>query len=219
MKIAIYARVSLSKGIDQRQQDAENQLVVLRSATVSAGWEVYREYVDKMSGGSDKRPEYKKMLYEAEKGKFGLVYFWALDRLSREGAFETLSILRKLDGWGVGWKSYSEPYLDSMGIFKDAILSILATIAKQERIRMSERVKAGIARKMEEQGHWGRLTKVVDRDALYKRHQEGYSLRALAKEFGISSTSVKRYLWLYSTSTKDGSTMEMAKGGQFSEQS
>ena len=35
-------------------------------------------------------------------------------------------------------------YLDSCGIFKDAVLSILATIAKQERIRLSERTMAGL---------------------------------------------------------------------------
>jgi DNA invertase Pin-like site-specific DNA recombinase len=46
----------------------------------------------------------------------------------------------------VGWKSFTEQYLDSCGIFRDAVLSILATIAKQERIRLSERTVAGLQR-------------------------------------------------------------------------
>jgi putative DNA-invertase from lambdoid prophage Rac len=33
-----------------------------------------------------------------------------------------------------------------MGIFSDAIISLLATLAKQERIRLSERTRAGMAR-------------------------------------------------------------------------
>jgi DNA invertase Pin-like site-specific DNA recombinase len=51
-----------------------------------------------------------------------------------------------LTGAGVGYRSFTEPYFDSCGIFNDAAISILATIAKQERIRLSQRVRAGLAR-------------------------------------------------------------------------
>jgi len=53
--------------------------------------------------------------------------------------------LQRLAQAGVGYRSFTERYLDSCGIFKDAVLSILATIAEQERIRISERVHAGLA--------------------------------------------------------------------------
>jgi hypothetical protein len=52
------------------------------------------------------------------------------------------------------------------GLFRDAVLSILATIAKQERVRRSERASAAIA-KLRRQGktdHLGRPRLVVDRD-------------------------------------------------------
>jgi hypothetical protein len=39
-------------------------------------------------------------------------------------------------------KSYSK-HLDSCGIFKNAVLAILAVIAKQERVQLSERTIAG----------------------------------------------------------------------------
>jgi len=74
------------------------------------------------------------------------VLFWALDRFSREGVLPTLHHLQRLDSWGVAWRSYTEQYLDSTGIFKDAVVSIMATIAKQENIRRSERILAGLAR-------------------------------------------------------------------------
>jgi len=35
---------------------------------------------------------------------------------------------------------------DSRGVFKDAIIAIMATLAKQERVKRSERTKAGLAR-------------------------------------------------------------------------
>jgi hypothetical protein len=39
-------------------------------------------------------------------------------------------------------RSFTEPYLDSGGMFKDAVIAILGAIAKQERVRLSERVRA-----------------------------------------------------------------------------
>jgi len=74
-----------------------------------------------------------------------LLLFWALDRLSLEGVLETLQHLNRLTSYGVGFRSFTEQYFDSCGIFRDAVISILATIAKQERIRPSERTRAGIA--------------------------------------------------------------------------
>jgi TolB-like protein len=63
-----------------------------------------------------------------------LVLFWSLDRFSREGALATLKYLEMLGSYGVGFRSYSEQYLDSCGIFKDAVLRILACVTKQEWI-------------------------------------------------------------------------------------
>ena len=65
--------------------------------------------------------------------------------LSREGVLETLQRLNRLTACGIGYKSYTEQYLDSCGIFKDAVIGVLAVIAKQERVRLSERTRAGSA--------------------------------------------------------------------------
>jgi DNA invertase Pin-like site-specific DNA recombinase len=48
------------------------------------------------------------------------------------------------------------------GIFKDAVISIPATIAKQERIRLSEPVQAGLARARGRGKRLGRPKKIVD---------------------------------------------------------
>ena len=60
--------------------------------------------------------------------KFDLVLFWALDRFSREGVLETLQYLERLNSYGVAWRSYTEQYLDSAGVFKDAIVSIIVFV-------------------------------------------------------------------------------------------
>src|SRR5579863_56909 len=110
------------------------------------------------------------MFADANTRKFDLLLFWSLDRFSREGVSATLNHLERLTAAGVNWKSFTEQYLDSCGVFRDAVLSILATIAKQERIRRSERATAAIA-KLRRQGkadHLGRKRKVFDRDKARK---------------------------------------------------
>ena len=139
MKIAIYARVSTEK------QDNENQLVQLREFAAKQGWTVFAEYVDRESGAKSDRVEFQRMFADASKRKFDLVLFWALDRLSREGVLQTLQHLNRLENHGVGFRSFTEQYFDSCGIFREAVISIMATLAKQERVRRSERTKAGLA--------------------------------------------------------------------------
>ena len=59
---------------------------------------------------------------------------------------ETLQHPQKLTSYGVAFKSYTEEYLDGTGPFRDAVISILAAIAKQERVRLSEGTLAGLER-------------------------------------------------------------------------
>ena len=49
-----------------------------------------------------------------------------LDRLSREGTVETLNHLQRLIRYGVNCRSFTEQYLDGTGIFKEAVIGILA---------------------------------------------------------------------------------------------
>ena len=73
-------------------------------------------------------------------------YFLSLDRLTREGTLATLKYLELLENYGVRWRSLTEPWIDSAGPFRDVIISLLASLAKQERVRISERVRAGLTR-------------------------------------------------------------------------
>ena len=141
-KVALYARVSTKDG----RQDAENQLIALREYCARQKWTITSEYVDLETGGHSKRMHFQRMFADARAGKFDLLLFWSLDRLSREGVAATLGHLERLTSYGVGWRSHTEEYLDSTGLFKDAVIAILATIAKQERIRRGERAKAAIQR-------------------------------------------------------------------------
>lgn len=189
-KVALYARVSTKDG----RQDTENQLLQLRDYGAKQVWEIAAEYVDHESGGTSKRPHFQHMFADARQRKFDLVLFWSLDRLSREGVLETLNHLQALTAAGVGWKSYTEQYLDSTGLFKDAVIAILAVIAKQERVRRSERAQAAIAR-LRRKGHTehlGRPRLVLDRAKARRLREQGQSIRQIATELGVSSMTVQR---------------------------
>jgi DNA invertase Pin-like site-specific DNA recombinase len=188
--VALYARVSTKDG----RQDTENQLIALREYCARQGWKVFAEYVDHETGGTSKRPHFQRLFVDVRTQKFDLVLFWSLDRLSREGVSATLNHLERLTAAGVNWRSYTEEYLDSCGTFRDAVLSILATIAKQERVRRSERASAAIAR-LKRQGkteHLGRPRLVLDRDEAQRLHAEGLSIRQIAVQMGISSATAHR---------------------------
>lgn len=140
MRVAIYTRVST----DDKGQDPLNQLLQLREFAARQGWHVVAEYADEMSARNGNRAGFQAMWKHAAMHRFDCLLFWSLDRLTREGTFATLQYLRRLDDMGVKFKSYTEQYVDSLGVFGEAIIGILAAVAKQERIRISERTKAGL---------------------------------------------------------------------------
>jgi DNA invertase Pin-like site-specific DNA recombinase len=79
--------------------------------------------------------------------QFDMLVFWSLDRLSREGIVTTLGYLEQLRSWGIGWRSYTQPFLDTGNeMVSGIVLSVLAAGARQERVTISERTKAGLVR-------------------------------------------------------------------------
>lgn len=190
MRVALYSRVSTkTKG-----QDNLNQLIVLRQFCEKMGYDIHQEYVDQESGGTTNRPAFTQMYRDAAKRKFDMVLFWSLDRFSREGARKTIFLLQQLDDYGVAYKSYSEQYIDSSGIFRDVIISLLACLAQQERQRLSERVLAGleVARR---KGRIGGRPKIPQdkRDMIDRLKDSGLSLRKIAQQVDISHRTV----WMY----------------------
>lgn len=120
--------------------------------------------------------------------------FWSLDRLTREGVLKTLLILNQLTGYGVKYRSLQEQWIDSLGAFSDAIVGILATVAKFEADRMSNRVRSGLARARAEGKVLGRPRAVLDRDRLAAMRKKGMSLREIATATGKSAMTVQRLL-------------------------
>ena len=104
--------------------------------------------------------------------------------------------LERLDNYGVGYRSFTEQYLDSTGMFKEAVIGILAAVAKQERVRLSERTVAGLER-ARSQGRVGGRPKAEDADPkllnrIKRLRSQGKSIRGIATEIGKSANTVLR---------------------------
>jgi DNA invertase Pin-like site-specific DNA recombinase len=108
-----------------------------------------------------------------------------------EGTLATLQHLELLTNYGVGWRSFTEQYLDSTGVFKDAVIAILATIAKQERVRISERVRAGLARARKKGQRLGRRVR-VDAAQVRKLRAKGLSWRQIEKKMRVPRSTCMR---------------------------
>jgi DNA invertase Pin-like site-specific DNA recombinase len=158
------------------------------------GWNVVTEYIDQISGKHSDRSEFQRMFQDASQRRFDVLLFWSLDRLSREGALETLQHLNRLTSYGVQWRSLTEQYLDSTGVFRDAVISILAVVAKQERIRLSERTKAGLDRARKQGKTLGRPKAAVDATEIRALRARGLSWGAVSRETGLARATCQRAL-------------------------
>jgi DNA invertase Pin-like site-specific DNA recombinase len=181
--VALYCRVSTSR------QNNENQLPELRAFAAKQGWKVICEYIDVVSGSGKKdRSQFQAMMLAASQRKFDLLLFWSLDRLSREGIVKTLGYLQEFKSWNVGWRSYTQPFLDTgNAMVTDIVLSVLSAVAQQERLTISERTLAGLRRAKRAGKVLGRPAADVDMQNVQRRRDRGESLRAIAADLGCSA--------------------------------
>jgi DNA invertase Pin-like site-specific DNA recombinase len=193
-RAALYLRVSTE------DQNTENQLPALHALATRKGYQIVAEFIDKgISGGTSDRAQFQNMFRAAERHEFDVLIFWSLDRLTREGTLATLKHLDRLAKAGVGYASAKEEYLDTANPFNDISLAIASTMAKQERARMAERIKAGMARAKvvgtKRGGPIGRVfVPLNDKNKAMKMKAEGCSLRSIARAMNQPLSTVRNRL-------------------------
>jgi len=191
MHVAIYARVStVDKG-----QDVENQLAELRTYCQRMGYTIHREYCDTVSGSKGKalRPMFDEMMRDSSRAKFQGVLVWSLDRFTREGIAETFGYLAELKAKKVVFISYTEEHFRTTGPTGDILIAIAAWVAQQERKRIAERVRAGIAVAKAKGKVFGRPKVGFDERLAKKLLDEGMSVSRVAKELGTGRMNIARW--------------------------
>ena len=173
-------------------QHPETQLHDLRMMAAQRGYEVVREYTDKISGTRAKRPGLDELLHDARRGRFDVVLVWAFDRMARS-VKHFLEVLDELTHLHVEFISFREN-VDTSGPLGRALIVIIGAIAELERNLIVERVRAGMRRARLEGRHIGRPALELDRAAIVHDRERGLSLGQLADLHRISRTTVMRVL-------------------------
>ena len=185
-RCALYLRVST---VDQHP---ETQVHDLRQLALQRGYEVVREYTDRITGTKAKRPGLDELLRDARRGQFEVVLVWASDRLARS-VRHFLEVLDELNRLNIEFVSFREQ-LDTGGPLGRAVVVIIGAVAELERNLIVERVRAAMRRARLEGRHIGRKPLTVDRNALLRERAQGRSLTQIAQTFRVSRASVSRIL-------------------------
>ena len=193
MRVAIYARVST----DDKGQDPENQLRQLRVWCERMGYVVSREYVERENGGKgiDYRRQLALLFSDAARREFDLVLAWSLDRFSREGMAATIAHLQRLSSHCVGIHSFTEEHLSTDNeLVRNVLLAVLASLAKLEREKISQRTKAGLERARAMGKRLGRPKFADDRlERLRIALDTGESWHAVSQKTRIPYSTVKKH--------------------------
>jgi DNA invertase Pin-like site-specific DNA recombinase len=180
-RVALYARVSDPR--DGRQHP-EIQLEELRHYATRRGWRITREYVDRITGTKDSRPQLNQLMLDARARKFDLALVWRLDRLGRS-LRHLVNTASEFEALGIGLVSLRES-LDPTTPMGKAMFGMIAVMAEFERELIRERVLAGMRHAKSRGIHLGRPKVEADGDVIRSMRKSGVAWREIAERLGVS---------------------------------
>jgi DNA invertase Pin-like site-specific DNA recombinase len=187
MKMGLYARVSTHD-----QQTLTLQCDAMRAYARQRGGAIVTMVEDVGSGASERRRR-EELMRAARRRDIDTIVVWRLDRWGRSLA-DLVVTLQELYELGVGFISLNEA-LDLTTATGRAMAGMLAVFAEFERGILRERVKAGIAEARRRGQRHGRPPTVAHwADEVRQLRADGLSKSAIARQLGISRTSVRRFL-------------------------
>ncbi len=147
-RVAAYARVSLET--DKLAHSLAAQTDYYRSFIQNrSGWELAGIYADSFISGTQtsRRPEFRRLLEDCEKGKIDIVLCKSISRFARN-TVDLLKTVRHLKELGVEIR-FEKENISSMSGEGELLLTILASFAQEESRSISENVKWGIRRRFQ----------------------------------------------------------------------
>ena len=134
----IYARYSSDK---QNEQSIEGQISVISKYASDNGYKIIETYIDRaISGRTDERPSFLKMIEDSSDKEFQYVLVYKLDRFSRN-RYDSAIYKNKLKGNGVKVISAMENITDTPeGIILESMLEGYSEYYSEE---LSQKVKRG----------------------------------------------------------------------------
>ena len=181
MAVFGYGRVSTA------EQTADNQRLEIERA----GYAVEYWFADVVSGKAHASQRSQFSAMQAKLRKKDTVVVSKLDRLGRD-APDVLTTIKTLAGLGVEVVVLQLGKLDLTSPAGKLMLAMLAAVAEMERDLIVERTQAGLARAKAEGKSLGRPSKLTpeQRRAIVEGHARKQSISSLAKQFGVSRSTV-----------------------------
>lgn len=136
MKAGIYARVSTE------DQDADKQVSICKEYAEKNGFDVYNIYVDVISGTTNSRPSFNKLLDDMRHYRFRAVICTKLDRIGRS-LQHLLNIFDELANKKVDFIAVTQN-IDTTTSAGKLQMQIMGAFAEFERNLISERTKEGM---------------------------------------------------------------------------
>lgn len=184
-RVALYARVSMLNG-----QHPEMQIEELREFCRRRGWKVMGEYIDRMSGKRDSRPELDRLYADCRRRAVDAVVVYRYDRFARS-LRHLVNALDEFRALGIDFVSLHEG-VDTSTPNGRLIFGIFASIAEFERELISERVRSGLAHARAKGKKLGRPGHSVNGADVLALRSSGASIRAIAAQLNSSIGTISR---------------------------
>ena len=190
-QVVIYGRCSTDK------QTVSNQLNDLREVANRSGWEVIDEYLDEGVSGSkgrDKRPEFDRLLKDANRKKFDGILVWSVDRLGRS-LQHLVSFLNDIQVKDIDLYIHQQG-IDTATMTGKMMFQMCGVFAEFERNIIKERVKSGLDRAKKSGKTLGRPTNVSGntKATVIELRNTGMSMNKICKTLSIGSGTLYRLL-------------------------
>ena len=190
-QVVIYGRCSTDK------QTVSNQLNDLREVANRSGWEVIDQYLDEGISGSkgrDKRPEFDRLLKDANRKKFDGILVWSIDRLGRS-LQHLVSFLSDIQVKDIDLYIHQQG-IDTATMTEIMMFQMCGVFAEFERNIIRERVKSGLDRAKKSGKTLGRPTNVSGntKATVIELRDTGMSMNKICKTLSIGSGTLYRLL-------------------------
>ena len=141
LRVVAYARVST--GYVEQIGSYENQVEMFKERIKSTPeWDFAGIYADPaMTGTTGNRPEFQRMIRDAERHKFDMILCKSISRFARNTII-TIQTIRHLQSIGVA-VIFEKENIDTSKPHSEMMLTVLSAFAQEESRNISERVKAG----------------------------------------------------------------------------
>jgi DNA invertase Pin-like site-specific DNA recombinase len=185
--VAAYFRVS------SKSQDMATQVAAIERAVKARGDVLERRYAEKRSGRTLARPELDRLRADARAGLTKRLYVFRLDRLTRSGIRDTLTVIEELKGHGVDVMSVADGF-DLQGPAAEIVLCVMAWSARMELQARAERISAARERVEAEGGTWGRPKRQFNVERARALQAEGKTVREIASAMRVPKSTIGRAL-------------------------